>query len=177
MLRRILIFVVVCLGIISFNSSAVAGVNLTTWYETDAYLDVVWGWNPEAADTLSNTGTWWDSSLTIADGGTTWDVTWTFTHIDGPHVYDQDPNPFSKSASFNKSSFGIVLSDSGVDLHAPHVADADVWDFEFDRNATPANTGIALDVYHAPEPISSLLFVTGAATLGFRRLWKKRRNT
>ena len=31
------------------------------------------------------------------------------------------------------------------------------------------------DIYLVPEPISSILFITGGATLGIRRFWKKRR--
>ncbi len=33
-----------------------------------------------------------------------------------------------------------------------------------------------VSITHSPEPVSSVLFITGAATLGFRRFRKKRRN-
>ncbi len=127
----------------------------------------------------SHTGTWWSASLDIAtlDDGNTWDVTWGFTHIDGPHVNDDDPNiagPFT--GSFSSTTYGLVINDGGTDIHLPHgIDEADVWTFQFDRSSLAANTAIALNITHAPEPVSSTLFLVGAATLGFKRFRKIRK--
>lgn len=52
------------------------------------------------------------------------------------------------------------------------------WNFRLDTgfqgDGNKASSGFALAVRTVPEPISSILFITGAATLGFRRFWKKK---
>ena len=47
----------------------------------------------------------------------------------------------------------------------------------FGQGAYQSDTTLDYAMAVAPEPISSTLFIVGGATLGFRRFWKKRRNS
>ncbi len=193
MLRKILTITIVCIGILSMNSVAMAGINEGSVNDSLYSFGYTLGWNPEEIDSWSfTTGDYWTGSLDIEDGDTTWDVTWSFQHLDEhadysdtlPYLHDgyHDPNTVNNtltaSASFDKASYGLVIDEEGWIWHEdpalPHVEHPDDWTFEFDRNADPALTTISLQVVHAPEPISSTLFLVGAATLGFRRFRKTR---
>jgi hypothetical protein len=166
-LKKIVMFVIVCVIVSSLSSVASAQITVTSWIDSEYLFSGVWNWNPEVADSFTYTDSWWKVDIAIADGGTTWDVTWGFTHIDGPHDYDIDPNvsgPYNDS--FSKSAYGTVISDLyNLDSHTP---DYDNWSFTFQRPSPTSTSIIYFNAAHTPEPVSSVLFLAGAITMGFR---------
>ncbi|MBI5740117.1 MAG: PEP-CTERM sorting domain-containing protein [Nitrospirae bacterium] len=180
-MKKIILCVFLCIGIVSYSSFAAAGVNEGVFVESAGAMSATWGWDPENLVPFSwaYDGDYWDASLSIADGVTTWDVTWMFNHVVTPHE-GETSNPFAKTYSFSKDDFGLVISDSDSDGLNPIDADhdflhADYWQLSFTRDDNPANTVITLDAVHvAPEPASTMLFLTGAVMLGVRRFIKKK---
>jgi hypothetical protein len=113
------------------------------------------------------------SSFITTVGGTSDDTTEFFSYVDasntlfgtatqvgnlGPYVAGQDNDPFSGVTSGSASPSSPFSMTSVAKI--THGSDG-------------MNTSFNLNVVVVPEPLSSSLFIVGAATLGFRRFRKK----
>jgi len=150
------------LALVFCSANAQAGITLISRTDTAEHLKVVWGWDPETADTYSDGAVNWSDYLTIDPA---WNVSWGFQHLNGPHPTDIDPGTaFGTNASFGATDYGIVISESGSIIHpATDGTHRDDWTFTFDRSMMASNTTITLDVVHAvPEPGTIMLMGIGA---------------
>jgi alpha-tubulin suppressor-like RCC1 family protein len=178
MLKKIIVLcAVVCLGIISLSPLTVAGINEGTFTETATSFSMDWGWDIEEAGTWNYTGTYWYVSLSIADGGANWDVTWEVEHFGPPGTRAAHPSDYtySQSTSFDKSTTGQVANEPGLHSHPSRACDNChnmhdpdnifidpsewTWDndqllFNFDRSGTPSDTVISFTGTYQPAYIT-----------------------
>lgn len=182
MFKKIFILSILLIAIITFNSLAIAGLSIRTdvpdaLQDTPIYFNADFDWNPEVDDTWEYFGTNWNSKVTLNNCDILCNVTWEFQHIYAPHpaAGETSPGPwFSQNATFDKDATGVGVDEQGLWTHT-NGTDSEEWNFSVGLDELPENNNILFQVTHAPEPISSVLFIVGGATLGLRRFWKNRK--
>ncbi len=160
------------------NSSGDYSDGVSLFFEHGTYeLSVFSGaWNPW----FSSTGvTGCDSFGANCDTGWIWSM----------DIYQPDTSIYhrlgSKTDRYETASLAYNAHKNDSIL-LNQATDGDFWFFVKDGNPgdgtylVPDNFGsvtASVNLVHAPEPISSILFLIGGATLGFRRFFNKKKNS
>jgi hypothetical protein len=189
-----------CLGIISFVPIVDAGIYEVSWNETTTAFELIWGWNPESEDSYTKIGTYWDVYVNLVQFGPPppdpipqpvplpcpqpcpgWQVQFGFQHKIAPHS-GEDISPLidlcdnCPDSKFYYYEFGNVIdiSDTATGTHGTGTDHYETYELQLTRSQSAQNTQGTFMVTHAPEPISSILFITGGALLIGRKYLRKK---
>jgi hypothetical protein len=161
----------------------------------DSDLDITW-YDYTAPGDTANPQKWWADQLSVNywgtiiddwrlpnalynDGSPCDDFDYMCTNSEMTYLYytelsNPDGGPMINTGPFQNLIEGIYwLETEGLDAYAFDTSDGTLfgmWGRDHDHYGIAVFAG---DVGVIPEPISSILFITGGVTLGFRRFRKK----
>ena len=179
-MKRIIILSLVMALTMVLGSNAQAAIStIGSEIDTIIHTRATMSWDEASTSSWSYKGTYWDLNVTMTLDGNNWLVDWDFTHLVAPHTGEAAPNSTAHmSSSFADTTYGYVIWDASTWDHssAEFPLHVDDWNFRiYHDEFNSDNNEIRLIATHMPEPVSSILFITGGTLLAGRRYMRKKK--